>query len=282
MTNDELIRLQNHLKNMYLDIEKVCQNHNLQVMVAFGSIIGVLRHRGFIPWDDDIDLYMPRKDYDLLINEYANELPKKYKIFSPNSKHGPLSRFAKVVDTTTRFTLTPENANEKDGIFIDIFPLENACVNKFCIRWCQIKACFLMYVATSVANWKSKSKIEKKIMTSSLTISINYYIRQFIGFLFSWRSPAEWHNKFDKAMTGKPESGFFMSPSGGPQYKYFVPMEKDLYIPTKRMVFDDIEVNVPNQPEKLCEIEYGDWKRIPPECERWKHYINEIKFDLDD
>ena len=278
MTDEERNKLQTHLRQIYLDIEKVCQKHNLQMMVAYGTVLGALRHKGFIPWDDDIDLMMPRKDYDLLVNKYAEELPAKYKIFSPNSKYGPIYRFAKVVDTTTRFTLSPSIATEKNGIFVDIFPLENAFTGKLRIRWIQLKACFLMYVATSVANWRSESKEEKLLMTTSIAGSFIFYLRQSIGFLFSWRSPEKWYDTFDKAVTNNPESGFFMVPSGGPNYKYFMPMDRNIFLPTKRLPFDDIEVNVPNLPEVHCEIEYGDWHRIPPENERWQHFINEIKF----
>lgn len=278
MTDDERRTLQAHLRHIYLDIEKVCKKHNLQMMVAYGTVLGALRHKGFIPWDDDIDLLMPRKDYDLLVNKYAEELPAKYKIFSPNSKFGPIYRFAKVVDTTTRFTLSPSNATEKNGIFIDIFPLENAYTNKLKIKWIQLKACFLMFVATSVASWKSKSNEEKQLMTSSIAGSFLFYLRQTIGFLFSWRSTEKWYDTFDKAVTDNPESGFYMIPSEGPKSSNFIPMPKDLFLPVKRMPFDDIEVSVPNQPETYCEIEYGDWRRIPPENERWQHFINEIKF----
>lgn len=281
MTDDERRNLQAHLRQIYLDIEEVCQKHSLQMMVAYGTVIGALRHKGFIPWDDDIDLLMPRKDYDLLVNKYAEELPAKYKIFSPNSKNGPIYRFAKVVDTTTRFALSPSNATEKNGIFVDIFPLENAYTSKLRIRWIQLKACFLMFIATSVASWKSKSNEEKRLMTSSLAGSFVFYLRQSIGFLYSWRSPEEWYDTFDKAVTNNPDSGFFMVPSAGPNYKYFMPMDRNIFLPTRRMPFDDIEVNVPNLPEVHCEIEYGDWRRIPPENERWQHFINEIRFSLE-
>ena len=280
MTDEERSGLQAHLRKMYLDIEEVCKRHNLQMMVAYGSVLGALRHKGFIPWDDDIDLLMPRKDYDLLVNEYADELPTKYKIYSPNSKNGPIYRFAKVVDTTTRFTSTPEKATERNGIFVDIFPLENAVTDKLHIRWIQIKACFLMYVATSVVGWRSKSKASRRLMTSSFAGAINYFLRQAIGFFFNWRNPNKWYDVFDKAVTGLPESGYYMVPSGGADIKYFTPMPKDMFLPTKRMPFDDIIVNVPNQPERHCEMEYGDWKRIPPENERWQHFIREIRFSV--
>ena len=62
-------------------------------------------------------------------------------------------------------------------------------------------------------------------------------------------------------------------------FKYYkILFDVDTFRKFQINYFDDIEVNVPNQPETYCEIEYGDWRRIPPENERWKHFINEIRF----
>lgn len=280
MTDAELNSLQKHLRLMYVEIETVCQRHGLQMMVAYGSVLGALRHHGFIPWDDDIDLLMPRKDYDRLINLYADELPIQYKVFSPNSKNGPIYRFAKVVDTSTRFTSSPGIATEKNGIFVDIFPLENAVLNKRLIRWIQIKACILMYIATSVANYEENSDEKKRIMCTTLFGGINYHIRWILGYLFSWKSKEAWFNLFDRTVSKYPESGYFMVPSAGSDIEYFRPIEQSMFIPTKRMLFDDIYVNVPNQPEKHCEMVYGNWKEIPPENKRWRHFIKEIRFNV--
>ena len=107
MTDEERSRLQEHLRKMYLEIEKVCDRHNLCMCTGYGTVLGAIRHKGFIPWDDDMDLLMPREDYDKLINLYADELPENLKIYAPNSKQKAIYRFAKVVDTNTRFYCCP-------------------------------------------------------------------------------------------------------------------------------------------------------------------------------
>ena len=131
LTEEERIRLQTHLRKMYKDVEAVCLRHGLTVMLADGSVLGAIRHGGFIPWDDDIDLNMPRRDYEEFINTYASELPDHYKVFAPNSVNGPISNFAKVVDLNTEI-IGPgeENSSVCHGISLDIFPLEGIAPNR--------------------------------------------------------------------------------------------------------------------------------------------------------
>ena len=281
MTNDERIKLQAHLRKMYVAIENVCDQHGLNVMLAYGSVIGTLRHQGFIPWDDDIDLFMPRDDYDKFINLYAEELPQRYKIFSPNSKNGPIYRFAKVVDTKTRFLIPgADEKSEKHGIFVDIFPLENSSKNLYTIKLQRLKACFLMYIATSVANYESKNEKVKALMCISFAGRFNYYFRIFWGWLFSYYKSEKWYDIFDRSVSGHSFTGYYNIPSAGSCMRYFMPISKDMYIPARKAKFDDIEVYIPKEAEMITEMEYGDWKRIPSEKERWMHFIEKIKFDV--
>ncbi len=278
MTSDERIRIQAHLRKMYLDIEKVCDSHNLTIMTAYGTVLGALRHKGFIPWDDDLDLIMPRDDYDKFIQKYANDLPSKYKVYAPNSPNGPICRFAKVVDTTTRFLEIDTPDDEKHGAFIDIFPMENAPKNNFVVRFRRFISCVIMFIASSVADRKVKNSILRKLLSSSLKGKISFLIRDIIGFLFCWKTEEEWYNVFDRYTNYKKKTGLYCVPSGeGGKYKYFMPLPGEDFLPTQKMPFDDIEVYVPNNPIHHCEIEYGDWKKIPPEEDRWQHYIYKLE-----
>lgn len=281
MTDDERKELHAHLRKMYVAIEDVCNRHGLNMMLAYGSVIGALRHHGFIPWDDDIDLFMPRDDYDKLVNLYAEELPPQYKVYSPNSKNGPIYRFAKVVDTNTRFLTPGADANsEKYGIFVDIFPLENCSKNIWAIKWQRLKACVLMYVASSVADYESQNVKSKRLMCITFAGRFNFYFRNLLGRIFSYHRADVWYNTFDRSVTRHSYTGFFNIPSAGARMRYFMPIYKDKYIPARRTRFDNIEAYIPNKAEELTEMEYGDWKKVPPENERWMHFIEGIKFDV--
>jgi lipopolysaccharide cholinephosphotransferase len=279
LTDEERQHLQSHLRKMYSEIEQVCERHNLQMCSGYGTVLGAIRHQGFIPWDDDMDLLMPREDYDKLIHEYADELPSNYVIYAPNSTNEPITRFAKVVDTNTRF-LEPGAADEKShGIFIDIFPIENSISNISLIKIKRLFAMSLMVVASSVAQYRAKNEFYKRLMCSSPDGRKTYKLRNFIGCLFSFKSASSWFNILDKFFQHKKDTDVCCVPSGdSAKWKYYYPYPKSLYFPAKKMKFDDIEIYVPAQAERHCEIEYGDWHWIPPVSDRWQHFVKEIRF----
>lgn len=282
MTDDERLHLQAHLRMMYQEIEKVCDRHNLQMSTGYGSVLGALRHKGFIPWDDDMDLVMPREDYDKLINLYADELPDNFKIYAPNSKNGPIARFAKVVDTKTRFLGPGTPDEEEHGIFIDIFPLEGTSKNRIAI-WIKHKvSCLLMLISSSVMEYESSKSepdnLYEKLMCSTKEGKKTYIIRHIIGKTFSFFNSKIWFNIVeDYTKCSKVKAGYSV-PVGGANVKYFKPIAPNVYFPARKVRFNDIEVYVPNLAERHCEIEYGDWKRIPPIEDRWQHFLTKIVF----
>lgn len=276
MTETERLQLQEHLRRMYVEIEKVCDRHGLTVMGAYGTVLGALRHKGFIPWDDDLDLFMPREDYDQLIHLYADELPQEYKIFAPNAQNRPIYRFAKVVDVSTKFVMpVSDETQEWSGVFVDIFPLENTPTNKLLIKVRRIWLCFLMYVASSVAQYEDKASLYKELMCGDAEAKRNYQFRNLIGEMFSFKTASQWYDWFDKASQWK-KTGFYVAPSGGSSMKYFTPVPSSSFIPVHKASFDDIEINVPNNPEQHLCMEYGDWHKIPGGDEKWQHFIQKI------
>lgn len=281
MNDVERLKLQEHLRQMYIEIANVCDRHGLRMMTGYGTVLGALRHQGFIPWDDDLDLMMPREDYDRFINEYANELPSHYKVYAPNSKTGPICRFTKVVDTSTRFLGPGAEDSEKNGIFIDIFVLENSPKSIAYVKLRRLLACGLAVIASCVQEEEEKNVFFQKLMCSTPKGKRSYFLRKTIGILFSFFSSSRWFNIYDKFVQYKKDTGYYAVPTGeSGKWRYFQPYPKDLYLPVRRMIFNNIEVYVPNQAERHCEIEYGDWHWIPPVKERWQHFIKEIRFDV--
>ena len=103
-----------------------CMENNIKYFISAGTLIGALRHKGFIPWDDDIDVVMLRKDYDHLIATFPNTETGKYRLYSIEVDNNCTKPYAKIYDSQTVMIEGNERIETTLGVNIDIFPLENA------------------------------------------------------------------------------------------------------------------------------------------------------------
>ena len=110
--------------DILLHVAKFCDEHGLRYFLAYGTLIGAVRHKGFIPWDDDIDIQMPREDYEKLLELYPKEnTDEKYFLLAPEMK-GAHHPYAKIIDTRTVKKELGAKKNNPLGVDIDVFPLD--------------------------------------------------------------------------------------------------------------------------------------------------------------
>ena len=125
--------------NILIDVAKFCNDNNLTYYLSVGTLLGAVRHKGFIPWDDDVDIMMPRPDYKKFIEQYNHP---QYKVCKPSSG---MFYYAKVYDNTT-VKYEPGldyKKYEPIGVDVDIFPLDGIVNDEAIVNKLYKKECFL-------------------------------------------------------------------------------------------------------------------------------------------
>jgi lipopolysaccharide cholinephosphotransferase len=103
-------------------VHHFCESHGLRYFLSSGTLIGAVRHGGYIPWDDDIDIYMPRRDYEQFLQTYS-DATGTYRVIDPSKEPHYYYTFAKVVDQRTRM-VEQETQGYEIGVYMDIFPVD--------------------------------------------------------------------------------------------------------------------------------------------------------------
>ena len=128
MTNSKLRKVQLTELEILEKIDEICKKNNINYFLIGGTLLGDVRHKGFIPWDDDIDIGMLREDYEKFINVCLKNgaLGKDYYLHCNESDDDYFIPFIKVKKNNTTFAeKNIENINTHKGIFLDIFPYDN-------------------------------------------------------------------------------------------------------------------------------------------------------------
>lgn len=150
-----------------LEFKGICERNSLQYFMIGGTMLGAVRHKGFIPWDDDIDFGMPRDDYDKFVNIVSNDLSEKYSFVSfENTKKYKLF-FSKIEDKS--YTMI-DKSNIKDKIvhpWIDIFPIDGVpekYLNLWKLRYLYRRAKFQMSQFDNISTNRKKRPIHEKLL----------------------------------------------------------------------------------------------------------------------
>ena len=252
------------LQLIELDILKefvrICEKHSLQYYLIGGTLLGAVRHKGFIPWDDDIDVAMPRKDYEKFAVISKSELQPEYFYQNSTTDSGYFLTYAKLRRNNSFFYEERFiNSHFHKGIFIDIFPLD------FCPKPGIL--CHLFFNVLAVMNYRGQidsgeSYVPYREWSGKLGYSVLRLFnthqliraRRTIISIFSWIS----------------DDKFLASYSGAYGYsKEIFPAE---WFGTGRaLVFEGQNFSVPFETEQELTQVYGEYHSLPPQSEQKTH-----------
>lgn len=275
---DLLKQLQKTLLEILKDVVYVCDKYNLYYSLSGGSALGAVRHKGFIPWDDDIDIFMRREDYDKFRLIFNKELGSKYSLRSLETTPEDGFPVVQIVKKGTIYktSLTPSSNN--CGVYIDIHVLENAPNNIF-FRYIHGIVSLILGFILSCSRFYKNRKYLLDIYSEADTKTIGLIKQKIkIGFIFSFLKLDTWgklYINWCKIYKNK-ESKYVVYPSAIKHYFNAVFLREE-YCKTKNIQFEDMQVKVIRNVEKALENLYGDFGEIPDEENREKHFVFEIK-----
>lgn len=264
-TDEQLNKLHDTLLEILDYIVSICEDNDIEYYLVYGSALGAYRHHGFIPWDDDLDIAMPRKDYEKFLQCIKNT-KDKYNIQNQDNEPKYFLIFSKVRKSGTRFIEQYiEGIYHNNGVFIDVFPLDGIKENHS-IQF-KLKYSFIRYLRHILmfnscrALFKKKEKgimyfLDWIISSPSLIISKRILIRLIDRLRINYHSEVTYWGEYDDGRI----------------------LNREIYYPPRKLIFEGKKYNVPNRIEDYLLACYGkNYMQLPPENKRVTHFPIDIK-----
>lgn len=253
---------QDVLLELLIEFDRVCRKNNIKYILFAGSALGAIRHQGFIPWDDDLDVALFREDYDRLMEVDPSEWNAKYYLQREYSEHWPI-HFSKLRknNTTCLEKYHPKDNKTHQGIYIDIFPIDNASDNRF-VRKMQFYASKIVQARSFWKRGYDTSSILKKIAMLLSCILPLKPIRNFV------------------IMRKKATTKYVHSFLGGSSKFNKGVFDRAWITNSISIPFETITVPVSSYHDDLLAMQYGDYMSVPSVEER-KNKVHAILVDTE-
>ncbi len=257
---NELQREEVDLLKIFIDF---CEKHELKYYLVCGSALGAVKYKGFIPWDDDIDVGMPRDDYEILLTKMQKELPENLFLQNYRTDRFFPHVYSKLRNTKTTF-IEKNVAHLKinHGIYIDIFPLDGYPVNRKEKEFFELKKKVLNWMHYCALNNKSSRKVALRDWffrlfgyhkrTSKALARLDALISSYnTDNSEIWCNHGNWQGELEYA----------------PKIQYGDGIEAE---------FEGIKVIIPEHYDEYLTQKYGDWRSDPPADKQRTHHSVEV------
>lgn len=270
ISNKDLRKAQLLMLKILKEVHKICEENNIKYFLSDGTLIGAIRHQGFIPWDDDLDIGMLREDYEKFCKIAPQILSENFILQNFQTDKGYGLQFGKVIlKNTVWIEKVAKNTNRQwSGIYIDIFPYDNITENKKMQKLINRLYIFIQglilikFKYINISNYESMAKklkyVLKKIYLCTISKKLLIYIRDSIC--------KRYLNKSNTLVT-KYGGNFYKNQN---PYNFY----KDLTLQT----FEDTSFYIPKNYDKILKNLYGNYMEIPPIEKQRQHGIEYFDF----
>ena len=250
LVTDKMKRIWAVYLDMYLSFSEVCEKYGLKHFVIAGTLLGAIRHNGFIPWDDDFDVGMMREDYEKFVKVAKDEFSYPLFFQSPETDLDYYMSWVQIRNSsTTAVSPVTNHRRFNQGLFLDIFPIDHVDINNVEHDYQLI----YMYAKRCGAYMRQGSK---RLNERQKQDAITYYTDnplQELKMLQQVASNPQY--KSSNYVTNAVFTGYGWEKMVHPANKY----EK-----VEKHLFEGIEVIIPSGYDELLRIQYGDYMSFPP------------------
>lgn len=245
------------------EIDRVCRDHGLGYCLAYGSLLGAMRHGGFIPWDDDMDVTMMRADYERFARNFRSwRSSERFDVLDCRQDQS-IFPFLKVVDTTTRVQENFTAKGIQNGVWVDVFPLDAVPHDprRLFSRRNRLDLLRNFIVADPTVGSSAIARLAKRIVCPFVSrLDASEYARRI----------DEIGRKADIDARASASSNELMVADIVAEGTLGRIFEEGLFDPME-VAFEDRRYFAPSGYERLLELQYGDWRTPPAEDDRAVH-----------
>ena len=276
ISGPELRRLQSVLVGIVADIDSLCRENGLVYMLGGGSALGACRHRGFIPWDDDVDIIVPRADYDRFIPLFRARFGGRYWVHTPADTPGYGLALARIrlKGTSVRTREDIANGQNECGAFVDLFIIENVPSN-FLLRTLHGLGSLMLGCLYSCRKFFHERRFLRRLAKENACLARVFRVKCAIGFFTAFATLDFWTRLWDRwnRMCRNGESEYVTVPVGRRHYFGELALRAG-FCETDDVVWEGAERKVSKDLDGYMRRLYGpDYMTPPPPEKREKHVV---------